>query len=183
VRRTTTVVCTIGIAEEAVAEAAALGSNVAFEPSPSLPDDAVERMRASRSTVAAARRRNSIYTVITVDPLEPVVREWSARLRGEDNDLETVIGLAPAEPLPDYYLVSVDLVGDEVHWYLDHVYRSSDRRVLPIEPTTDALLHTLAHLPHGVELPNARDVAAGASDYVPPPDATVTKPSAVTPAV
>lgn len=182
-RRTTTVVCTIGIAEEAVAEAAALGSNVAFEPSASLPDDAVERMRASRSTLAAARRRNSIYTVITVDPLEPVVGEWAARLRGEDNDLETAIGLAPAEPLPEYYLVSVDLQGDEVHWYLDHVYRSSDRRVLPIEPTTDALLHTLAHLPHGAELPNARDVAAGASDYVPPPDAIVTIPSAVTPAV
>ena len=79
-------------------------------------------------------------------------------------------GWLPVEPLPEYYLVSVELRGDEVHWYLDHLYRLSDRRVLPIEPTTDALLHTLAHLPHGVELPNARDVAVGASDYVPPPD-------------
>ena len=92
-------------------------------------------------------------------------------------------GWLPLSPFRSTTSCRSSLQGDEVHWYLDHVYRSSDRRVLPIEPTTDALLHTLAHLPHGAELPNARDVAVGASDYVPPPDATVTKPSAATPAV
>ena len=172
-RRTTTVVCTVGIDEEVVETAAAAGSNVAYQAAPTLPNDVIERMRAARDPLAAARRRGAIYTLITVDPLEPVVREWSARLRGEEHDLGTVVGLAADEPLPEYYVVSVDLEGEPVHWYLDHVYRSSDRRVIPIEPTVTAVLHALGHLPHGVELPHGRALAAAATDYVPPRAATI----------
>jgi hypothetical protein len=177
-RRTTTVICGVGFPPGRLQAVADAGSNVAFEAPPSLAEDVLARSQAAWSLMDAARRRSSIYTLTDLDPLEPVVRAWAARLTGEEHDLETAIGLVRDEPVPDYYLVASDLEGDVVHWYLDHVYRLADRRVVPVATTVSAILRTVGRLPRGPELPLAPKLAEAARDYVPPPAATViTSPS------
>lgn len=60
--------------------------------------DPVARYEASRSVLAGARRRNRVYMLIDLDPIEPVVGAWEARTRGETH---TTTGVETDREQPD----------------------------------------------------------------------------------
>lgn len=179
-KRTTTLISTVGGRFDSVSERAASASgNVARQIVPdeveALPDW-VERLR---SAWTAAQRRSTIYTILTGDPLAPVVREWARRLEGDPSDLELAIGLLGDAPLPDFYFVDPAVSGSLAHWYLDHLPKLAPRRIVLIEPTEDELLTSIRKLPYGKPLPETADVLASARTYVPLPDLDATTGTAL----
>lgn len=168
--RTTTLIVTIGTSFDQPAEQVAEGSvNVARQRAPDTLDSLTEWVDRLRRTWTAAQRRSTVYTVLTRDPLSPVVREWARRLEGEPSELELAIGLLADAPVPDFYLVDPSIVGSSAHWYLDHLPRLAPRRVVLVKPTEDALLTSIRKLPYGKPLPEVADVLASARTYVPVP--------------
>ncbi len=170
-QRTTTLIATVGRAfdlpvERAAAAAENVAREVAPEPVESLPDW-VEKLR---SAWRAAQRRSTIYTVLTLDPLGPVVREWARRLEAKQSDLELAIGLTTDAPMPDFYLVDPAISGAISHWYLDHLAKLAPRRVILTEPTAAAVLEAVRRLPYGRALPKTADVIESARTYVPVPE-------------
>lgn len=178
-QRVTTLIATIGSRfDEPTARVADASGNVAREPVPdpveSLPEWA-ERLRAAW---IAAERRSSIYTVMTRDPLAPIVREWARRLDGEASDLELAIGLLHDAPIPDFYFVDARISGTRSHWYLDHLPSLAPRRVVLLEPSEAAIAAAIARLPYGRGLPTTETVLSSARTYVPLP-AVDAEPKAV----
>lgn len=170
-RRTTTLIATVGgrfdpVSERAAAASGNVARQVVPDPVEALPDW-VERLR---STWTAAQRRSTIYTLLAGDPLAPLVREWARRLEGEPYDLELAIGLLGDAPLPDFYFVDPNISGSPAHWYLDHLPKLAPRRIVLIEPTEDAVLTSIRRLPYGKPLPATADVLDSARTYVPLPD-------------
>lgn len=170
-QRTTTLIVTVGTRfdrpSERVAEAA---DNVARQLAPDAVESLTDWVDQLRPSWIAAQRRSTIYTVLTRDPLGPVVREWARRLEGTPSDLELAIGLLGDAPLPDFYLVDPDVSGSLAHWYLDHLARLAPRRVVLIEPTETAMLTSIRRLPYGKPLPDIADVLVSARTYVPLPE-------------
>ena len=168
--RTTTLIATVGARFDRPSERVAEQSdNVARQAAPEPVAALTEWVDQLRTAWTAALRRSSIYTVLTRDPLGPVVREWARRLEGEPSDLELAIGLLGDAPIPDFYLVDPSIVGSSAHWYLDHLPRLAPRRVVLVKPTEDALLTSVRKLPYGKPLPDVADVLASARTYVPVP--------------
>lgn len=151
---------------ELVAEAA---DNVAVEPVPHAVESLPEWALQLRQAWTAAQRRSAIYTLVSGDPLSPVVREWERRLDGLPSDLELAIGLMSDTLVPDFYFVDPMIVGTSSHWYLDHLSRLAPARVVLTEPTVTAVLAGLRTLPYGQPLPEAGHLAASARSYVPLP--------------
>ena len=168
--RTTTLIVTVGTSFDRPSERVADASdNVARQAAPAPVEPLTEWVDQLRSSWTAAQRRSTIYTVLTRDPLGPVVREWARRLEGEPSDLELAIGLLGDAPIPDFYLIDPGIAGSAAHWYLDHLPRLAPRRVVLIEPTEHALLTAVRKLPYGKPLPPVADVLASARTYVPLP--------------
>lgn len=169
--RTTTLIVTVGrrfdLPSERVADAS---DNVARQDAPDPLDSLTDWVDHLRPVWTAAQRRSTIYTVLTRDPLGPVVREWTRRLDGEPAELELAIGLLTDAPLPDFYLVDPAIGGSSAHWYLDHLPKLAPRRIVLVEPTEDALLAAIRKLPYGKPLPQVADVLASARTYVPLPE-------------
>lgn len=169
--RTTTLIVTVGTRFDQPSQRVADASdNVARQPAPDAVESLTEWVERLRAAWTAALRRSTIYTVLTRDPLGPVVREWARRLEGTTSDLELAIGLLGDAPLPDFYLVDPEVSGPQAHWYLDHLATLAPRRVALIEPTDAALLTSIRRLPYGKPLPEAGDVLASARTYVPLPE-------------
>ena len=169
--RTTTLIVTVGTRFDGPSErVAAVSENVARQTAPDPVESLTDWVDQLRPAWVAAQRRSTIYTVLTRDPLGPVVREWSRRLDGEPSDLELAIGLLTDAPLPDFYLIDPGIAGSSAHWYLDHLPKLAPRRVVLIEPAEDALLNSVRRLPYGKPLPEVAEVLASARTYVPLPD-------------
>ena len=169
--RTTTLIVTVGhgfdrVSERVTEEAGNIAREVAPDPIESL----TEWVDLLRPAWRAAQRRSAIYTVLTRDPLGPVVREWARRLEGHPSDLELAIGLIGDAPLPDFYLVDPGISGSPSHWYLDHLATFAPKRVVLAEPTETAFLASVRRLPYGKALPRVADVVASARTYVPIPE-------------
>ena len=169
-QRVTTLIATIGSRfeepSERVADAAGnVARELVPEPIESLPDWAAQLQTAWSS----ALRRSTIYTVMTRDPLAPVVREWARRLDGEQSDLELAIGLMNDAPIPDFYFVDPQISGTRAHWYLDHLPALAPRRTVLVEPSEPAIVSAISRLPYGRGLPATDSVLASARTYVPIP--------------
>ena len=170
-KRTTTLIATVGTRFDRPSERVAeVSGNVARQGAPDAVESLTDWVEQLRHAWNAALRRSTIYTVLTRDPLGPVVREWARRLEGAPADLELAIGLLGDAPLPDFYLVDPDMSGSQAHWYLDHLAKLAPRRVALIEPTEGALLTSIRRLPYGKSLPEVADVLASARTYVPLPE-------------
>jgi hypothetical protein len=117
-----------------------------------------------------ASRRHGIFTLLDADPLQPLVSEWSARLRGQANELELAIGLAGKAHLPDYYFVSSELGPPEIDWYLSHLRGLAPSRVVAIDLRGPAVLGGLESLSYGAGFPPLGEVVASARSFVPLPD-------------
>lgn len=170
-RRTTTLIATIGRRFEGPSKHVAdVSGNVAREVAPEPVESLTDWVDALRQAWTAAGRRSTIYTLLTGDPLAPVVREWARRLDGEPSDLELAIGLIGDAPLPDFYLVDPGIRGSAAHWYLDHLPKLAPRRVVLTEPTEAAVLAAVRRLPYGKSLPDLSTVLASARAYVPIPE-------------
>jgi hypothetical protein len=169
-KRTTTLIVTVGRRFDPPSERVAdVSDNVARQAAPDQVESVTDWVDQLRPMWTAAQRRSTIYTIMTRDPLGPVVREWARRLDGEPSELELAIGLLSDAPLPDFYLVDPSITGSVAHWYLDHLPRLAPRRIVLIEPTEDALLSAVRRLPYGKSLPTVTDVLASARTYVPLP--------------
>lgn len=170
-KRTTTLIVTVGRSfdgpSERVADAA---GNVARELAPNPEESLTDWIDKLRPAWKAAQRRSTIYTILTRDPLEPVVREWARRLEGARSDLELAIGLVGDAPMPDFYLIDPGISGSRSHWYLDHLARLAPRRIVLTEPTEPAVLTAVRRLPYGSPLPEASEVLSSARSYVPVPE-------------
>ena len=81
-------------------------ANVAAEAVGDLPESWSEAAALTRATWDRAIRHRLIYTVVDVDPLAPVVMEWSRRLMGQEHELEMAIGASNPHDPPDFYLVA-----------------------------------------------------------------------------
>jgi hypothetical protein len=168
--RTTTLIATIGNRfarpSELVAEAS---GNVARQAAPEAIESLTDWTQSLRSAWRAATRRSTIYTMMTSDPLAPVVREWARRLDGANAELELAIGLIGDAPMPDFYIVDPQITGSPAHWYLAHLPKLAPRRVIITEPTEPALVSALRQLPYGPALPTTAEVLDSARTYVPMP--------------
>lgn len=170
-KRTTTVIVSVRERFDTPAQRVGDASgNVAWQKAPDPQESLPEWVDQLRSAWTAAQRRSTIYTLLSRDPLGPVVREWARRLDGQPSELELAIGLLADAPLPDFYLVDPGITGSAAHWYLDHLAKLAPRRVVVVEPTEDALLSTISHLPYGNPLPKADEITASARTYVPLPE-------------
>ncbi len=168
--RTTTLIATVGTRFDGPSERVAEQSdNVARQSAPDPVESLTDWVDQLRPAWIAAQRRSTIYTVLTRDPLGPVVREWARRLEGAPSDLELAIGLLGDAPLPDFYLVDPSVSGSPAHWYLDHLAKLAPRRVVLLEPTEAALITWIRRLSYGKPLPEVADVLASARRYVPVP--------------
>lgn len=177
-RRTTTLIATVGgDFDEVVEEAAEAAGNVAVEPVPRAVESLPEWAQQLRQAWTAAQRRSAIYTLVSADPLSPVVREWERRLDGLPYDLELAIGLMSDALVPDFYFIDPLIGGASSHWYLDHLARLAPTRVILTEPTVRSVLAGLRALPYGQRLPEAAHLAASARSYVPLPQ--IETPSAL----
>jgi hypothetical protein len=145
-------------------------ANVSVQDVPEVPDDPVAAMATVAATWRMAVRRSSIYTVVALDPLAPVVAQWASRLTGEPEQLEVAIGLVDDLPSPDYYLVAPRLSDPQVHWYTAHLRSLAPSRVVLCEPHPAAIAKALAGRPFGRALPPLADLAASARGYVPMPE-------------
>ncbi len=170
-KRTTTLIVTVGSGFDRPSERAAdAAGNVAREVAPEPVESLTEWVDNLRRAWSAAQRRSTIYTVLTQDPLAPVVREWARRLEGKPSDLELAIGLLGDAPLPDFYLVDPAISGAPAHWYLDHLPSLAPRRVILTQPSEGALLAAVRRLRYGKPLPETAEVLASARFYVPVPE-------------
>lgn len=170
-KRVTTLIASIGSRfDEPLERVAEVAGNVAHEPLPDPTESLPEWVEQLRSAWRSAQRRSTIYTVMTRDPLAPLVREWARRLDGQASDLELAIGLLGDAPMPDFYLVDPQIAGTRSHWYLDHLPRLAPRRIVLAEPTETAIISAVRRLPYGPSLPEATEVLASARAYVPMPD-------------
>jgi len=115
-----------------------------------------------------------VYTVVPFDPLAALVEAWAARLQGQSNQLETLIGLTPSAPMPHYFVVDPTVEQPTIHWYHDLLAGKSLSRIVPSNLDTNSLRRSIADLPTGPELPDMHDVAELARDYVPLPKLTAT---------
>lgn len=169
--RVTTLIASIGSRfDEPLERVAEVAGNVAREPVPEPVESLPEWVDQLRSAWRSAQRRSTIYTVMTRDPLAPLVREWARRLDGQASDLELAIGLLNEAPMPDFYLVDPQISGTRAHWYLDHLPRLAPRRMVLTEPTETAIISAVRRLPYGPSLPEATEVLASARTYVPVPE-------------
>ena len=149
-----------------LAEAAANVAAVAVGP---LPASWTETAALTRSAWDKALKHRLIYTVVDVDPLAPVVMEWSRRLMGHEHELELAIGASSPPDPPDFYLVDEHLEHPLVHWYLGHLRKLSPGRVVPVRLDVDSISHALGSLGYGPPFPSGKDLAATARDFVPLP--------------
>ena len=156
-------------AKPALMRLAEAASNVAAEAVGDLPDSWSEAAALARATWERAVRHRLIYTVVDVDPLAPVVMEWSRRLLGQEHELELAIGASNPPDPPDFYLVDERLAHPLVDWYLGHLHNLSPGRVRPVRLDPDALSHALGTLGSGPPFPSGKDLAATARDFVPVP--------------
>lgn len=169
--RVTTLIATVGSRfDEPVSRVSDASANVGIQRLP----EPVERLptwvEALRPAWTSARRRSTIYTVMTRDPLGPLVREWARRLDGAASDLELAIGLLSDAPIPDFYLVDPSIGGTRAHWYLDHLARLAPRRVVLLEPDASTITSAIGQLPYGQSLPSTDEVLESSRTYVPLPE-------------
>lgn len=166
----TTLVAVIGDdVDEAVAVASRRAANLGREPVPDLPDELPARFDALAATWRQAGRRSAVYTLVPVDPLEPLVAAWAERLSGGDDRLEMAIGLSAKRPVPDFYLVDPSLAHPRIDWYAGLLVDRAPARVLFSEMTPPAITAAVSDLSYGPALPDATDLAAAAREYVPIP--------------
>ena len=156
-----------------LAEAAANVAAVAVGP---LPDSWTETAALTRSAWERALKHRLIYTVVDVDPLAPVVMEWSRRLMGHEHELELAIGASSPPDPPDFYLVDEHLEHPLVDWYLGHLRKLSPGRVVPVQLDPDSISHALGSLGYGPAFPSGKDLAATARDFVPLPGLSTVEP-------
>jgi len=134
-----------------------------------LPDSWAEAAALTRATWDRAVRHRLIYTVVDIDPLAPVVMEWSRRLLGQEHELELAIGASNPPDPPDFYLVDERLGPPLVDWYLGHLRSLSPGRVMPVRLEPGAIAQALGSLGYGRPFPSGKDLAATARDFVPLP--------------
>ena len=152
-----------------VARLAKGAANVAGEAAGDLPENWSEAAVLTRATWERAIRHRLIYTVVDVDPLAPIVMEWSRRLLGQEHELELAIGASNPPDPPDFYLVDEHLSHPLVDWYLGHLRNLSPGRVVPVRLDPDSISHALGSLGYGPPFPSGRELAATARDFVPLP--------------
>ena len=166
-----TLVAVIGEASSEVVRRVAAGSiNVAVEPVGDLPEGQVARANHLRSVWAKTRRHSLVYTLVNVDPLEPVVAEWAKRLLGNENELELAIAALSPSEMPDYYLIDEKQGPPIVDWYLANLRSLAPSRVVPVRMDPGFVVAQLSNLPYGPPFPPALEVAASARVFVPLPD-------------
>ena len=153
----------------AVVRLAEAAANVAAETVGELPESWPEAAALTRSTWDRAIRHRLIYTVVDVDPLAPVVMEWSRRLLGQEHELEMAIGASNPPDPPDFYLVDEYLSHPLIDWYFGHLRTLSPGRVVPVRLDPDSISHALGSLGYGPPFPTGRELAATARDFVPLP--------------
>lgn len=156
-------------ARPAIVRLADQAANVAAEAAGELPDSWSEAAIATRAAWDRAVRHRLIYTVVDVDPLAPVVKEWSRRLQGQENELELAIGASNPPDPPDFYLVDERLSHPLVDWYLGHLRNLSPGRVVPVRLDPDAMSQALGSLGYGPPFPSGKELAATAREFVPLP--------------
>lgn len=167
----TTLVAVIGDdVDEAVAVACRRAANLGREPVPDLPDDLPARFEVLAGIWRQAGRRSAVYTLVPVDPLEPLVEAWAERLSGGDDRLEVAIGLSSNRPVPDFYLVDPSLSHPRIDWYAGLLVDRAPVRVLFTEMTPAAITTAVSDLPYGLALPDSAALAAASRDYVPLPE-------------
>lgn len=169
-RTLTTLVALIGDRMDQAAARLESAANVSVQPVPEMPEDVLAAMATAAATWREALKRSSIYTLVALDPIEPVVTQWAARLTGRPEQLEVAIGLVGELPTPDYYLVTPTLPDPEVHWYAAHLRSLAPERVVVCDATPEAISRTLAGRPFGRALPPAGELATSARTYVPVPE-------------
>lgn len=169
-RAVTTLVSVIGDeATDVVEEVPRHAANVSAEKVFGIPDDLIEEDEALKDAWRRAQTHGSVYTLVDVDPLRAVVKQWATRLEGGPADLEVAIGLVSATSLPDYYFVPADLEGPQVHWYFGLLRRLAPARIVPVEMNRPGVMHALSHLSFGPSLPPAHKVAEWARSFIPRP--------------
>ena len=156
-------------ARPAIVRLADQAANVAAEAVGELPDSWSEAAIATRAAWDRAVRHRLIYTVVDVDPLAPVVKEWSRRLQGQENELELAIGASNPPDPPDFYLVDERLHHPLVDWYLGHLRNLSPGRVVPVRLDPEAMSQALGSLGYGPPFPSGKELAATARNFVPLP--------------
>jgi len=156
-------------ARPAIVRLAAGAANVAAEAVGELPETWSEAAVLTRATWDRAVRHRWIYTVVDVDPLAPVVMEWSRRLLGQEHELEMAIGASNSPDPPDFYLVDENLSHPLIDWYFGHLHTLSPGRVVPVRLDPESISHALGSLGYGPPFPSGRELAATARDYVPLP--------------
>lgn len=161
-------------ARPAIVRLAEGAANVAAEAAGPLPESWSETAAVTRSLWERALRHRLVYTVVDVDPLAPVVMEWSRRLMGQQHELELAIGASNPPDPPDFYLVDEHLGHPLVDWYLGHLRSLSPGRVIPVKLDPGSIAHALGSLGFGPLFPSAKDLAATARDFVPLPGLSVT---------
>jgi hypothetical protein len=167
-RTMTTLIAVVGPRAEQVVEALVERSTNLTSESPGPPaDDPVQCATHLNAVWRRAARHGSVFTAVAADPLTAVVREWAQRLRGDDHELETVIGLTGELPTPDYWLVDDRLPEPEIHWYAGHLASVARRRVILIRLDPGSLAVQIASLPTGPQPAPITEIAQGARGYVP----------------
>ncbi len=142
-------------------------------------DDGSDLDRAVQAWDAAARV-HAPYAVHTADPLEAVAGAW-VRLyeqTGPIGEVEVAVQAtrqrhrAGSIELPDYYLVldAESLTPTRRHWYLGVVHRHAPARVLPVDPSPEAVFGTLAGLSAGRWWPGLDEMIDGVERIAPDVD-------------
>jgi hypothetical protein len=145
-------------------------ANVAAVTAGDPPTTWVEAADVTRDVWSRAARHRLIYTVVDIDPLAPVVMEWSKRLLGQNHELELAIGASNPPDPPDFYLVDEKLSPPLIDWYLGHLRTLSPGRVVPVKVDPGSISHALSSLGYGPLFPSGKELAATARDFVPLPD-------------
>ena len=156
-------------ARPAIVRLAEGAANVAAVSAGPLPDSWSDAAALTRTAWERAVKHRLIYTVVDVDPLAPVVMEWSRRLLGQEHELELAIGASSPPDPPDFYLVDEHLGHPLVDWYLGHLRSLSPGRVVPIRLDPVSISNALGSLGYGPPFPSGRELAATARDFVPLP--------------
>jgi hypothetical protein len=156
-------------ARPAIVRLAEDAANVAAEAVGELPESWSEAAVLTRATWDRAIRHRLIYTVVDVDPLAPVVMEWSRRLMGQEHELEMAIGASNPPDPPDFYLVDEHLSHPLIEGYFGHLRTLSPGRVVPVRLDPASISHALGSLGYGPPFPSGKELAATARDFVPLP--------------
>ncbi len=149
-------------------------------------DDGSDLDRAVQAWDAAARV-HAPYAVHTADPLEAVAGAW-VRLyeqTGPIGEVEVAVQAtrqrhrAGSIELPDYYLVldAESLTPTRRHWYLGVVHRHAPARVLPVDPSPEAVFGALAGLSAGRWWPGLDEMIDGVERVAPDVDYSPTEGS------